>query len=266
MTIFVDAKSIETKQADGKKPFEFEEVVPNAFGQRGFNGVWISGNEFTYTSNGDFVKYNVDTKTTVTLLSKDIIDRNSWSGAFFRVSADLKKILVRYNQRQIFRHSTVSKFAIVFIDSAEPNIQIANGEEIQIAFFAPNGNGLAYIQDNNIYYMNFEFGLPAIITVDGVPGVIYNGIPDWVYEEEVLGTDAATWFSPDGKKLAFIRFDDNKVQEAVYELYGEGDRQYPEEVRLRYPKVKLTCSCDSWLFIDYFSGRHNKSNNRFVHR
>lgn len=241
VTIFIDAKSIEPRQINGKAPYEFDEVVPNAFGQRGFNGAWISGTEFTYNSNGDFVKYNVETKTTVTILTKDIIDQNKWSDASFRVSGDLKKILVRFDQRQIFRHSTVSKFSIVFLDSTEPHYKIANGEEIQIAFFTPNGNGLAYIKDNNIYYLNFnEFGLPSIVTADGIPGVIYNGIPDWVYEEEVLGSDAATWFSPDGSKLAFIRFDDNKVQEAVYELYGEGDRQYPEEVHLRYPKVKLT--------------------------
>jgi dipeptidyl-peptidase 4 len=239
-----NAKSVDPKQTNGKTPFEFDEVVPNAYGQRGFNGVWISGNEFTYSSNGDFVKYNVETKATETILEKKFIQDQGWSGASFRVSADLKKVLVRYAQRQIFRHSTVSKFSIVFLDTPRSIFQIAKDEgkdqpnEIQIAFFTPNGNGLAYIQDNNIYYLNFnDFGLPKIITADGIPGVVYNGIPDWVYEEEVLGTDAATWFSPDGNKMAFIRFNDEKVREAVYELYGEGDRQYPEEIHLRYPKV-----------------------------
>jgi dipeptidyl-peptidase 4 len=65
---------------------------------------------------------------------------------------------------------------------------------------------------------------------------IYNGIPDWVYEEEVLSTDAATWFSPNGNHFAFAQFNDTKVKEAVYDVYG--DKQYPEEVHLRYPKVR----------------------------
>lgn len=70
--------------------------------------------------------------------------------------------------------------------------------------------------------------------------------PIQVYEEEVLGTDAASWFSPDGKYLAFIRFDDTDVREAVYDLYGEKS-QYPESVHLKYPKVRLIV-CKRILF------------------
>jgi Dipeptidyl peptidase IV (DPP IV) N-terminal region len=163
-----EAKTIQPKQLNDKTPFGFDEIVPNQYGQKGFNGVWISEKEFTYTSNGDFVKYNAETKTTETILSKDIIDQQGWASPFFRVSSDLKKILVRYDQRQIFRHSTVSKFTIVFLDGSEPNYKISNGNEVQIAFFTPNANGLAYIELNNIYYLNFDdFGLPAIITSDG---------------------------------------------------------------------------------------------------
>lgn len=245
ITIFCDAKSIESKQSDDKSPFEFEDVIPSSFGQRGFGGSWISGTEFTYMLSGDFVKYNVESKAIEKILTKEFIESENLSGATFRVSDDLKKVLVRYDNRQIFRHSTVSKFTIVFLDSSVPSYKIAEGGEIQIAFFSPNGNGLAYIQDNNIYYLDFDaLGLATIVTSDGVPGVIYNGIPDWVYEEEVLGTDAATWFSPNGKKLAFIRFDDTNVREAVYDLYGDSatEYQYPKEVHLKYPKVKLTRS------------------------
>jgi hypothetical protein len=51
-----NAKSVDPKQTNDNTPFEFDDVVPSAFGQRGFNGVWISSNEFTYNTNGDFVK------------------------------------------------------------------------------------------------------------------------------------------------------------------------------------------------------------------
>ena len=27
----------------------------------------------------------------------------------------------------------------------------------------------------------------------GVPGLIYNGIADWLYEEEILGHSSASW-------------------------------------------------------------------------
>lgn len=237
----VYGKTVNPKQSTTKLPFEFDDVIPNKFGQRGFNGVWISANEFTYTLSGSFVKYNVDTKQTTTILSKEFIDARAWGSPSFRFSSDLSKILVRYAQRSIFRHSTVSKFSIIVPGSSDPEFKIAEGNEIQTAFFAPTGKGMAYIRDNNIFYLNLEImGISELITTDGEPGVIYNGIPDWVYEEEVLGTDAASWFSPNGEKLAYVRFDDGNVREAVYDLYGDGDRQYPEEVHLRYPKVMIT--------------------------
>lgn len=238
----VHSKSILPKQSS-KLPVEFDDVLPSKFGARGFGGTWVSGNEFTYTTGGNFVKYNVETKETETILTQAYISQHGWSGPSFRFTPDLSKILVRYAQRQIFRHSTVSKFSIITPNSDEPEFKIAGGAEIQIAFFAPNSKGLGYIQDNNIYYLNLEaLGLAEIITADGISDVIYNGIPDWVYEEEVLGTDAASWFSPNGEKLAYIRFDDREVKEALYELYD--NRQYPEEIHLRYPKVISVILCD----------------------
>lgn len=49
------------------------------------------------------------------------------------------------------------------------------------------------------------------LTHDGSVDEIYNGIPDWVYEEEVLDTNKALHASPDGKFLAFAQFNDSMV-------------------------------------------------------
>lgn len=236
-------KSINPKQSTLLN-ITFEDViVSGTFGQQGFGGVWISGNEFTYTSNGEFIKYNVETLTAETILTSEYISSHSWTSPSFTYSPDRSKILVRYAQTQIFRHSTVSKFSIIIPGSTDAEFQIADGNDIQTAFFSPTSNGLAYIADNNIYYLDLDASNnPVTITTDGVSGIIYNGIPDWVYEEEVLGTDAASWISPDDRHLAFIRFDDTLVQEFIYELYGEGEQQYIEEVHLRYPKVNIYIS------------------------
>lgn len=74
---------------------------------------------------------------------------------------------------------------------------------------------------------------------------IYNGVTDWVYEEEVFGTDNALWFNPDGSKLVFGFFDDTEVKNASYFVYneikytdnGQIQGQYPERIELNYPKV-----------------------------
>ena len=77
------------------------------------------------------------------------------------------------------------------------------------------------------------------ITSDGIDGIFYNGIPDWVYEEEVLSSGSAMWWSDDGNYLAVGVFNDTNVETFKYTLYGEADDpqyQYPKEVDLKYPK------------------------------
>lgn len=201
-----NSKSIQPKQTT-KVPFTLDDFLLGRFGASGFGGTWISGNEFTYTSGGSFIKYNVETMQNETILTREfIVSKAHWTSASFRLvprsaylriflksfysrfSPDRTKILVRYASRSIFRHSTVSRFSVIkYPEINEPEFQIAAGGEIQIAFFAPIGDGLAYIEKNNIYYKNLDDGseLSKIITADGVEDIVYNGIPDWVYEEEV---------------------------------------------------------------------------------
>lgn len=39
-----------------------------------------------------------------------------------------------------------------------------------------------------------------------------------MYEEEIFGTNYALWFSPDGKQLAFLRFDEAGVSVEFLDL------------------------------------------------
>ena len=56
------------------------------------------------------------------------------------------------------------------------------------------------------------------ITTDGGPDLFY-GIPDWVYEEEVFASDSATWWSGDGKYIAFLRTNESNVPEFPVQYY-----------------------------------------------
>lgn len=63
-------------------------------------------------------------------------------------------------------------------------VDVAEKEEIQICIWAPVENNLAYVKDNDLYYLKStdNTGVGRRLTNDGEPGVIYNGTPDWVYE------------------------------------------------------------------------------------
>lgn len=101
------------------------------------------------------------------------------------------------------------------------------------------GNSFIFVHLNNLYYKASPVAPEVQITSDGAPSV-YNGIPDWVYEEEVLSTNVATWFSPDGKKIAFMKFNDVNTRLMKIPIYGPPglpEFQYPHELALHYPKA-----------------------------
>ena len=54
-------------------------------------------------------------------------------------------------------------------------------------------------------------GTDEQLTNTGVDGMLYNGIPDWVSEEETFEDNKALWWSPDSSRLVYGVFDDTDV-------------------------------------------------------
>ena len=52
-------------------------------------------------------------------------------------------------------------------------------------------------------------------------GTIYNGVADWLYEEEILGTDTALW--PHAANLAFLSFNDTEVEAGTLHIVTMND-------------------------------------------
>lgn len=46
-------------------------------------------------------------------------------------------------------------------------------------------NSMFYVVDNNIYYKSGVTSNATKLTHDGYERVIYNGVPDWVYEGKI---------------------------------------------------------------------------------
>ncbi|KAG8332100.1 Inactive dipeptidyl peptidase 10 [Homalodisca vitripennis] len=124
---------------------------------------------------------------------------------------------------------------------------LAEGRRIQLIAWAPFGSGLVFVAENDIYYQSEEDRLLNTthrITTSNKD--IFNGVADWVYEEEVLGDTKALWFSPDGSKLVFATMNDVNVRNVTFWKYGDPNRwtnknlvssQYVQEVVIKYPKV-----------------------------
>ena len=110
-----------------------------------------------------------------------------------------------------------------------------NAAEEKNPTLSPDGNYVAFTRGNNLFAVDLNSGKEIQYTSDGGK-VVYNGYASWVYMEEILGRATrykAYWWSPDSKKLAFMRFDDSKVP--MFPLYSaDGQHGYLEETR--YPK------------------------------
>jgi dipeptidyl-peptidase-4 len=71
----------------------------------------------------------------------------------------------------------------------------------------------AIYRDRNLYIANRDGSGERQLTTDGSEaGRIKYGTASWVYGEE-LGQTTAMWWSPDGSKLAFYRFDERPVKD-----------------------------------------------------
>ncbi|EDW76363.2 uncharacterized protein Dwil_GK14699 [Drosophila willistoni] len=223
--------------AEEKTPWDLSSALSGTSGLRTFNGTWITDEEFYYiASDRSIYKYNAATKTNALYFSSAFL--NNYSGATFTLSPDNTKILVRHNLTEKFRHSYIAQYDVYDI-ATDTSIQIHGGEKLQYCDWSPSRNRLAYVYLNNVY-IHFSENNEIKITVDGVDGIVYNGVPDWVYEEEVLSSGSAIWWSGDGSKLAVGFFNDTEVETFRYFLYGDGDEtfyQYPHEEDLKYPKA-----------------------------
>lgn len=88
----------------------------------------------------------------------------------------------------------------------------ARGRQFDSAL-SPDGKLRAFHRDRNLYLSDADGKNETAITTDGSAATrIKYGIASWVYGEE-LGVNTAIWWSPDGKKIAFYRFDESKVKD-----------------------------------------------------
>lgn len=176
-----------------------------------------------------------------TVGSEQIVPDETWP------SPDHKKVLIRSNTQKIWRHSSISRFWILDVKSqeVEPLDPTDNQARMQIASWSPESDAVVYTRDNNMYLRHLASDKVRPITTDGGSNIFY-GVPDWVYEEEVFGGDSATWWSGDGKYLAFLRTNESLVPDFAVQYYlsrpsgkqpGPGEENYPDIRQIKYPKA-----------------------------
>ena len=147
-------------------------------------------------------------------------------------SMDRSKVLIFTNSVRVWRQNTKGEFYVWDFNRGRLTpISIESGMQ-QFAKFSPNGRYVGFVRDNNIFVTDLRSQRERQLTFDGDENII-NGTSDWVYEEE-LGLRDAFRFSPDGKWVAFWRFDQSVIR-TFYMI--DNLSLYPELLPVRYPKA-----------------------------
>lgn len=176
-------------------------------------GTIVSSNDLTPTPSGGEAKVGIDD---------------------YHFSADESKILIASDQESIYRHSSKSFYYVYDIKSKTlvPLSDNKKGKQ-RLAQFAPKGNKVAFVRENNIFIKDFDSNKEIQVTKDGKMNEMIYGATDWVYEEE-FSFDNGLYWSPDGRKIAFYYFDESHVKEFQMAMYGE---LYPDQYKFKYPKA-----------------------------
>ncbi|MDX9929908.1 MAG: DPP IV N-terminal domain-containing protein [Bacteroidales bacterium] len=90
--------------------------------------------------------------------------------------------------------------------------RVARGRQATTAM-SPDGKLRAFYRDNNLWLSNADgSGEYAVTTAGNAKDRIKYGSASWTYGEELSQT-TAMWWSPDGRKLSFYRFDETGIED-----------------------------------------------------
>ncbi len=183
-------------------------------------------------SNGDIlVRYSYASgKPIDTLIHENDLPNIDLSNFSFNPSEN--KILLEKDIESIYRRSSKGNFSVYDLHS-HTLLELSSKGKQQEATFSPDGTKVAFVRENNLFYVDLSTGKEIQVSTDGKKNSIIIGITDWVYEEEFEFTRAYFW-SPDNKKIAYYRFDESKVPEFTIVNYND---LYPSLYTYKYPKA-----------------------------
>ncbi|KAJ5154298.1 uncharacterized protein N7500_009737 [Penicillium coprophilum] len=245
------------------KPVTLEQVLSGTWSPKSHAISWIAGpngedgllveqgeqqDAFLRVKDIRSSKDGVDNLETRVLMKKGYIwfDGEAMQPAKTWPSPDMNKVLVMTDTQSNWRHSYFGKYWIfdVATQKAEPLDPGNLSGRVQLAAWAPTSDAVVFVRENNLYLRKLASLEVTPITKDGDENLFY-GVPDWVYEEEVFAGNTGTWWSGDGKFVAFLRTNESAVPEYPIQYFlshpsgkqpPPGLENYPEVRQIKYPK------------------------------
>jgi len=190
---------------------------------------------------------------TIVKTSDLIYQGNPISFSSYSFNSKESKLLLARDKEAIYRHSSKSNYFAFDISEKklEPITDFSLGKQ-QLAMFSPTENKVAFVRNNNLFIADLDANTELQVTTDGEWGNVINGAVDWVYEEEFSFHRGFYW-SPEGSKIAYYRFNESEVKEFELTYYHS---LYPDLYDFKYPKAGET---NSTVEVYIYQLEENKS-------
>lgn len=220
--------SILTSVAFFAQEITLDKIYSGYYRGKGISGISSlkNGEDYAVIESGGITKYSYKT----TQKNGSIVEGRFQSYTF---NDDESKILLLKDSKSIYRHSFLGKFDVKDLKSGKV-MSLNNGNFVQEPTFSPDGNKVAFVSDNNLFYQDLNSGKITQITSDGKKNSILNGLADWVYEEEFGHAKLYEW-TKNSDAIVFVKSNESEVPEMMIPIYGK--QLYPSEMRFKYPKA-----------------------------
>jgi hypothetical protein len=211
----------------------YQQIKSGTFSPNPFNATWVSGSKLAFINKESGLSI-LDIHTSSLAQIQDNTTFRSLNTAQFSLSCDLSYLLLSHDQIPLFRYSKEARYRYIKLGESAPMLSPVLGGALLQSVTWVGDQALLAVKNNDIYYLpNLSKNDTIRLTASGLDGLVYNGVTDWLYEEEILYTDRALWVSPGLSLFAFASFNDSAVSE--YLIPSMTGRWAP--VRLRYPQA-----------------------------
>ncbi|HUH12989.1 MAG TPA: DPP IV N-terminal domain-containing protein, partial [Longimicrobiales bacterium] len=124
----------------------------------------------------------------------------------FAWAATGRHVVFQRDFRPIYRHSGIADFLVYDL---EADTLLIAADDARTAELSPDGTLLGFERGGDLFVYDLVAERERRLTTGG-SDTIFNGVFDWVYEEEFSQTQAWRW-APDSRRIAFWQTDERPV-------------------------------------------------------
>ena len=154
---FRSASSSIDQTSEDSRRVSLRDTSYGMFYAAGWNGTWISGKEFMFSASDQSLNiYNMQANNSTQIFSADKM--RTFSPYQTQLSSDKKYLLLKTTNFKVFRRSTYGTYDIISLENHHmlhlhpSNWSSKPGDSkflIRYVSWAPQGNGLVYVDFNN---------------------------------------------------------------------------------------------------------------------